>query len=105
MSFLFTQPEALRTAASELAGIGSTIGAATSAAATSTTGVLAAGADDISTAVAKIFGTHGQQYQAMSAQAAVMHSQIVQALNAAGGAYASAEVANLQIMGPQALSG
>jgi len=94
MSYLFTQPQALTTAASDLAGIGSAISAATSAAATPTTGVLAAGADEISAAMALIFGAHGQRYQAMSAQACALHRQIVQTLNANGGAYASAEAAN-----------
>ncbi|MCV7074347.1 PE family protein, partial [Mycobacterium szulgai] len=95
MSYLFTQPQALMMAASDLAGIGSTINTATVAAAMPTTGVLAAGADEISAAMAAIFGAHGQRYQAMSEQAAALHSQIVQNLNAAGGAYASAEAANV----------
>ncbi|GAB7143497.1 PE-PGRS family protein [Mycobacterium riyadhense] len=94
MSFLFTQPQVLVAAAADLAGIGSTINAATVAAATPTTGMLAAGADEISATIAAIFGAHGQRYQAMSAQAAALHSQFVQALNAAGAAYASAEAAN-----------
>jgi hypothetical protein len=70
MSFLFTQYEGLKAAASDLAGIGSTINAATATAAAPTTGVLAGGADEVSSVMASIFGAHAQQYQAMSTQAA-----------------------------------
>ena len=45
--------------------------------------VVAAGADDVSEAVASVFGAHGQAYQTVSAQAATFHEQFVQLLNAA----------------------
>lgn len=96
MSFLFTQPELLRSAATDLASVGAKINDATTAAATPITSVLAAGADDVSAAMAALFGAHGQAYQSLSAQAAQFHDQFVSALNSAGGAYASAEVANAQ---------
>ncbi|BBX75477.1 PE family protein [Mycobacterium shinjukuense] len=99
MSFLFTQPEQLKAAATELAGIGSTINAANAAAAAPTTSVLAAGADEISAAVAALFGAHGQMYQGLCAQAAVVHDQFVQAMSAAGRAYASTEAANASLQG------
>jgi hypothetical protein len=94
MSFLFAQPQMLMAAATDLAGIGSTLNAANTAAALPTTSVLAAGADEVSAAMASMFGAHARQYQAMSAQAANLHSQFVQAMNSASGAYASAEAAN-----------
>ncbi len=96
MSFLFTQPEIVAAAATDLAGIGSTISQANVAAAAPTTGVLAAGADEVSAVVAALFGVHAQTYQSLSAQAARFHNQFVQALESAGGAYASAEVANVE---------
>ena len=74
--------------------IGSTISAANAAAAAPTTGVLAAGADEVSAAIAALFGAHAQAYQALSAQAAAFHSQFVQLMNAGRGAYAGAEAAN-----------
>jgi hypothetical protein len=101
MSFLFTQPQALLAAATDLAGIGSTINTASSTAAAPTTGVLAAGADQVSAAVAALFGAHGQRYQSMSAQAAALHSQFVQAMYAAGAAYARAEEANVSLQSVQ----
>jgi PE family len=94
MPFLSTQPDLLAVAASDLAGIGAALNAASNAAAAPTTGVAAAGADEVSAAVAALFGAHANRYQSMSAQAAALHSQFVQTMAAAGGAYASAEVTN-----------
>lgn len=96
MSFLFTRPDLVIGAATDLAGIGSTINSATVAAAAPTLNVLAAGADEVSAVIAALFGAHAQQYQSMSAQASALHSQFVQTLNAAGNAYAGAEAANVQ---------
>ena len=50
--------------------------------------------DEISAAVTTLFGAHALDYQAVSAQVSAFHQQFVQALNAAGGAYAGAEAAN-----------
>ncbi|MEK2533918.1 PE family protein, partial [Mycobacterium tuberculosis] len=55
--------------------------------------VLAAGADQVSVAIAAAFGAHGQAYQALGAQAATFHIQFVQALTAGAGSYAAAEAA------------
>src|SRR5258708_806543 len=68
MSFVIAAPEFLTQAASDLANIGSTINAASTAAAAPTAGVLAAGADEVSAAVAALFAAHAQGYQALSAQ-------------------------------------
>jgi hypothetical protein len=45
-----------------------------------------------------VFGSHARQYQAMSAQAANLHEQFVQAMGGAGNAYAGAESANASPM-------
>ncbi len=82
MSFVVAAPEVVVAAASDLAGIGSAIGAANAAAAVPTMGVLAAGADEVSAAVADLFGAHAQAYQALSAQAALFHEQFVHAMTA-----------------------
>lgn len=94
MSFVIVAPEALMSVASEVAGIGSALNAANAAAAAPTTGVLAAAADEVSAAMAALFGAHAQEYQRLSAQAAGFHAQFVQALNAGVNSYASAEAAN-----------
>ena len=83
MSFVIAAPELVTAAATDLANIGSTLNAANAAAATQTTGVLAAAEDEVSAAIAALFSSHGQQFQALSAQASAFHSQFVQALNSA----------------------
>lgn len=63
MSFVIATPEFVVAAATDLAGIGSSISAATQAAAAPTTSLLTAGADEVSAAVAAVFGAHAQSYQ------------------------------------------
>jgi PE family len=74
MSFVFAVPDVVATAATDLAGIGSSLGQANSAAAAQTTQMLAAGEDEVSAAVAAFFGAHALDYQAASAQAATFHA-------------------------------
>ncbi|ORA10982.1 PE family protein, partial [Mycobacterium angelicum] len=93
MSFVIAVPELMADAATSLASIGSTIGAANAAAAAPTAALLAAGADEISEAVAALFSAHAQSYQALGAQAAAFHDQFVQALTAGAGSYAAADAA------------
>ncbi len=85
MSFVSVAPEIVVAAATDLAGIGSAISAANAAAAAPTTAVLAAGADEVSAAIAALFSGHAQAYQALSAQAAAFHQQFVQTLAGVAG--------------------
>ncbi|OQZ87774.1 PE family protein, partial [Mycobacterium alsense] len=101
MSFLFAMPEMVSAAASDLAGIGSGLSAANTAAAATTTVLVPAAADEVSAAIAAVFGGHAQAFQAVSAQAAAFQEQFVQALGGGAGAYAAAEATNAQ----QALMG
>ena len=94
MSFLTTQPHALNWAASDLQAIGSALSARNAAAAAPTTGVLPAGADEVSALTATQFAAHAQIYQAVSAQAATVHDMFVGMLAAAADSYADAEAAN-----------
>ncbi|OBK23860.1 hypothetical protein A5634_04705 [Mycobacterium asiaticum] len=55
---------------------------------------MAAGADDVSAAIAALFGAHAQAYQQLSAQAAQFHQQFVQLMTAGAAQYAGAEAAN-----------
>ncbi|WP_176357762.1 PE family protein, partial [Mycobacterium persicum] len=91
MAFVIAVPDFMAAVATDLAGIGSTISAANAAAAGNIEAVLAAGADEVSAAVAAVFGAHALSYQAVSAQAAVFHDQFVQALTAGAGSYAAAD--------------
>ncbi|CCK63304.1 PE family protein [Mycobacterium canetti] len=98
MAFLTATPEVVSAAAADLAGIGSTITAANTAAAAATTGVIPAALDEVSARIAAMFGAHGQAYQAASAQATRFHEQFVQALNAGASAYANAEANVVQTL-------
>ncbi len=69
-------PEALAAAAADAQAIGSALSTANTAMAPTTTGVLAAGADEVSMAIASVFSNHGLTYQSISAQAATFHSPI-----------------------------
>ncbi|WP_139829566.1 PE family protein, partial [Mycobacterium gastri] len=94
MSFVIAVPEVVDAAATELARIGSTISQANVFAAFPTTAIAAAGADEVSMALASLFGSLGQQYQAISAQMATFHDQFVRNLQTGATAYASADAAN-----------
>lgn len=94
MSFLFTAPEAVTDAAENLAGIGSTLSRARGAASGPTTSLAAAAADEVSIALSRVFGSYGQQFQALSAQATTFHDEFVRLLNGAAGAYLNAEITN-----------
>ncbi|ORW44053.1 hypothetical protein AWB90_16080 [Mycobacterium paraense] len=94
MSFVIAVPEIVTGAATDLASLGSAIDAAHAAAATRTTGVMAAAGDEVSAAIAALFSRQGSAYQALGAQAAAFHAQLVQTLNAGAGAYAAAEASN-----------
>ncbi len=94
MSYVIAVPDLVAGAASELAGVGSTLSTATTAAAAQTTGVLAAAGDEVSAAIAAVFSAHGQSYQTLSAQAETFHAQFVQALSAGASAYTQAEAAS-----------
>jgi hypothetical protein len=99
MSFLTTQPEALAAAAASLGAIGSALGAQNASAATPTTGVVPAAADEVSALTAAQFAAHGTMYQAVSAQAAAIHEQFVQTLGMSGASYLAAEITNAGLTG------
>ena len=97
-SFLIAAPEALASASADLSGIGEAIRSATSAAAPSTTSVVAAAEDEISAAISKLFGGYGQEFQALSAQAGLFHSSFVQSLTSGGNAYGAAELGGSNLL-------
>ncbi len=94
MSFVIAATEMMQAAAQDLAGIGSSLDDATAVAAAPTTGIAAAGADEVSAMIAQLFGGHGEQFQALAARAAAFHQQFVSSLNSGADAYLTSEVAN-----------
>lgn len=95
MSFLFVGPEAVAAAARGLANIGSTINGANSTAAALTTELAAAAKDEVSTAIAGLFGKYAQEYQALALEAAEFHERFVRTVTAAAGSYLAAENTNV----------
>jgi hypothetical protein len=96
VSFVIAAPEIVGAAASDLASIGSAISDATAVAAAPTTSLLVAGEDEVSTAVAALFGNYAKDFQTLSAQATAFHDQFVQALSTSAGSYANTEVASAE---------
>ncbi len=94
MGFVTAAPDVLSLASAQVADVGSALTAAHTAAASATTKLVAAAGDEVSAAIAALFGGYGQDFQALSAQAAAFHAQFVRAMSAAGAAYAAAEAAN-----------
>ena len=100
MSSVIATPELINTAATDLANIGSDLSEAHTAAATATTGMVPAAADEVSAGIAHLFSAHAQDYQALAGRAAAFHQQFVQNLTAGAGSYASAEAANAAVLQP-----
>jgi triacylglycerol lipase len=98
MSFVVTVPEVLAAAAADVAGIGSSLKVASAAAAAPTTAIMTAAGDEVSAAITSVFSAHARQFQALSAQAAALHDQFAQTLNASAWSYASTEAANASPM-------
>ncbi|WP_373188615.1 PecA family PE domain-processing aspartic protease [Mycobacterium marinum] len=94
MSSMAVFPEAVSAAAADVANIGQALSAANAAATVPTTNLLAAGTDEISTAVASLFSGHGQAYQRLANQLMAFHEQFAQALTAGASAYTGAEATN-----------
>ncbi len=94
-SYMIAAPDAFAVASGDLTGIEAAIKGAAAAAAPSTTGIVAAAGDEVSAAIASLFGGYAEEFQTLSAQATLFHAQFVRALSAAGAAYAAAEAANV----------
>ncbi|WP_216638339.1 PE family protein [Mycobacterium asiaticum] len=90
--------ESLITAGRDLAAIGSDLNFAQLQAAAPTTNIASAGIDEVSTAVAGLFGSHAQEFQAVAGRAAAFHDQFIQKLTGGANAYATAEAENLAVL-------
>lgn len=102
MSFLIATPQVLQTAATDLAGINTTISQANAAAASAIRGLLPPAVDEVSVAVAALFDAHAQTYQSLSAQAARFHEQFIQTLTAGAAKYATTEANAMQLLASEA---
>ncbi|WP_036365597.1 PE family protein, partial [Mycobacterium asiaticum] len=93
MSFVLLAPDIFETAAANAAQIGSAVLTGNLAALAPTTALAAAGTDEVSAAIAALFGDYAGEYQAAAAQAATYHEQFVATLSASAASYASTEAA------------
>ena len=99
MSYVTTQPQLMAAATDNLSWIRSAIAEANAAVAGPTTGLTAAAADEVSTAVSNLFSEFGQDYQGLIRQADAFHSAFTQALAAGANAYSQAEAAAVSLLG------
>ncbi|WP_205875324.1 PE domain-containing protein [Mycobacterium camsae] len=98
MVYVLAAPELLASAATDLAVVGAALKSTNVAVALPTMQLPAAAADEVSAAIAAVWGEYGQAYQAISAQAGTYHRRLMQALNSAAGAYATAEAGNISLL-------
>ena len=94
LSFVIVNPDVVAAAATDFANIGATIRDVKAAAAALTTELVPAADDEISAAIAGLFGTYAQTYHALAAQAAAFHDRFMQAIKTSVGSYVAAEGAN-----------
>lgn len=91
VSLVTVTPAALVSAAADLVRIRSGLDAARTAAAAPTTGLMAAAADEVSTAVARLFTEFGEEFHALDTQVGAFHQHFVHALSRAADSYLGAE--------------
>lgn len=94
MTYMMAQPQLLTSAAADVEGIRWALTQANAAAAGPTTSLVAAAADEVSTAAAKLFGGYALEYQSVIGHVTAFHEEFVRTLAAAGTAYAGAEAVN-----------
>jgi len=93
MTLFSIAPDIVSGASENLAGLGSALRSATATAATETTSIAAPAADEISTAITALFGSHAESFQAASAKAAAFHDDFVNLLKGGTAQYAGTEAA------------
>ncbi len=94
MSFTSVNADLVAAAATHLENIGASISGANATAAALTTELVPAAQDEISAAIAGLFGTCARDFYGVAAQAAAFHDRFVQAVSASAGSYVAAEGAN-----------
>src|SRR5262245_56834518 len=94
MGFLSADTGLIGQAATDLAAIHSGLDETMTSIAGPTTALEPAGQDEISAALAKVFGDSGTQFQAYRTQAAQFHSSLVKLMHNGAMAYAEAEATN-----------
>jgi hypothetical protein len=94
MSYVNTAPAAIAAAATQLEGVGTSFATESAGAASATTAIAPAAADEVSALQSGVFSTYGQLYQTVSAKAQAVHQQFVNTLQQSSGSYQETEAAN-----------
>src|SRR3954463_16493838 len=102
MSFVLVGVEQLAAAAADASTIEATLTRANGAAALPTTQLFVAAGDEVSAAIAELFGDYGRAYQRASAGLAQANIRFARLLSTAQTSYASTEAASVSSL--QALS-
>lgn len=102
MSYVIAVPETMSAAATDLAGIGSTLSEAHIAAAPPTVALVPAAVDEVSAGIAHLFSRYAEDFRGLAGRAVVFHQQFVHHLTAGAGSYAGAEAANIGLLHPLA---
>ncbi len=97
-SYVIAATEAFGEVSGDLTKIEEAIKGAAAAATPSTTGIVAAAGDEVSAAVARVFGGYAEDFHALTAQATQSYDRFVGALSGAGAAYAAAEASNVSLL-------
>jgi hypothetical protein len=92
MSLVVT-PDWVQAAALDLASIRTALSEASDSVAGATTRIAPAAADEVSRAIATVFGGLGDEFQAVSARTQAFHAEIVRTLDSSVRAYVNAEAA------------
>lgn len=100
MSFVIAAPDLMAAAATNLATINSSLSEAHAVAASPTSALLPAAADEVSAGIAKLFAAHAEEYQGVAGEAAAFHERFVQQLSTGAIKYGSAEAGNAAAMDP-----
>ena len=100
MANVIVAPEAITTAASDLATIGSDLNADHTSAAIRTTALIPAAADEVSASIAQVFSHYGGGFQALTGKAAAFHEQFVHNLTTGASSYTSTEAASTSLLQP-----
>ena len=97
---MITNPDVMTAAAADLATISSDLSAAHLTAARSTTGLVPAAADEVSSGIAQLFSHYGSSFQELAAKTTAFHDQFVHTLKSGATGYSTTEAAAITSLRP-----
>src|ERR1700753_335353 len=98
-SFVSAAPDVLASASADLSKIGEALKQATSLAGPSAAAIAPLAGDEVSAAVTALFGSYGEEFQALSAQSSSFHAEFASLLQSGANSYSAVETANAALTG------